>query len=177
MPPKAKVTREMIISAAFGIARREGIESVSARSVSRELDCSTQPIMYNFPTAGNLRKAVVKKTDEFFMQYIMDVKNRFELPVIEIAVSYVRFAAEEPNLFKCFFHSGSFSVETVRDMIGNAVLKPMLDSLASTLKSDSEYAKEYFFARYLMVHGLANLVAEGSAEYNEDYVLELIRGI
>ncbi len=177
VPPKVKVTKEMILDAAFNITRREGIENVSARTVSRELDCSTQPIMYNFPTAESLRKAVRQKVDDFHMQYIMDVKKRFELPVLEIAVSYVRFAAEEPKLFRCLFQSGRFSVQTVRDLIDDDAMKPMLESLAGSLRSDVQYAKEYFFARYLMVHGFASLVANNSIEYNEDYVLELIRGI
>lgn len=177
MPPKIKITREMILDAAFETARREGIENVSARSVSKKLSCSTQPIMYNFPTVKNLRGAVLKKADEFHMQYIMDVKNRFEMPVLEIAVSYVRFAAEEPRLFACLFQSGHFSVQTVRDLIDNDALGPVLENLASSLRSDVQYAKEYFFARYLMVHGLACLVADRSMEYDENYVLELIRGI
>ena len=45
MPPKAKVTREMIIDAAFEIIRNTGIEAVNARTVSKELNCSTQPVM------------------------------------------------------------------------------------------------------------------------------------
>lgn len=177
MPPKTRITKEMILDAAFEIVRREGIENVSARAVAKKLDCSTQPVMYNFPTAESLRKAVCKKADEFHMQYIMDVKNRFELPVLEIAVSYVRFAAEEPRLFKCLFQTGHFFSQTIRDLIDDDAIKPVLESLAATLKSDVQYAKEYFFARYLMVHGLASLVADGSMEYNENYVLELIRGI
>ncbi len=177
MPPKVKITKEMVLDAAFEIARRKGIENVSARTVSKELDCSTQPIMYNYPTVESLRKAVCRKADEFHMQYIMDIKNRFELPVLEIAVSYVRFAAEETQLFKCLFQSGRFSVQTVRDLIDDEAIKPVLESLAASLKSDVQYAKEYFFARYLMVHGFASLVASRSIEYNEEYVLELLRGV
>lgn len=175
MPPKTRITKEMITDAAFEMTRRKGIESISARAVAETLDCSTQPIMYNFPTVDSLKRAVRRKTDEFHMQYIMDVKNRFELPVLEIAVSYVRFASEEPNLFKCLFRSGDFSAETVMDLIGDDAMKPVLESLAVSLKADVQYAKEYFFARYLMVHGLANLVADRSMPYSEDYVLELLR--
>ena len=37
MPPKAKITREMIIDAAFEVARAEGAENVNARTVSKKL--------------------------------------------------------------------------------------------------------------------------------------------
>ena len=43
--PKAKVTRDMVIEAAFAIARTAGAEQVNARTVSQELGCSTQPVM------------------------------------------------------------------------------------------------------------------------------------
>ena len=50
MPPKAKITRDMIIDAAFEIARNEGAENINARNVSKQLSCSTQPVMYHFKT-------------------------------------------------------------------------------------------------------------------------------
>ena len=45
MPPKAKVTREMIVDAAFEILRSEGEQAVNARTVSQALNCSTQPVI------------------------------------------------------------------------------------------------------------------------------------
>ena len=50
MPAKANVTKEMIIDAAFAIAREAGVESINARTVSERLHCSTQPVMYHFAT-------------------------------------------------------------------------------------------------------------------------------
>ena len=50
MPPKQKVTRDGIIEAAFRIARTQGVERISARSVAEELGCSTQPVLYHFST-------------------------------------------------------------------------------------------------------------------------------
>ena len=50
MPAKAKVTKEMIVDAAFAIAREAGAENINARTVSERLHCSTQPVMYNFAT-------------------------------------------------------------------------------------------------------------------------------
>ena len=52
MPAKAKVTKEMIIDAAFAVARETGAENINARIVSERLNCSTQPVMYHFETDG-----------------------------------------------------------------------------------------------------------------------------
>ena len=55
MPAKAKVTKEMIVDAAFAIAREAGVENINARTVSERLHCSTQPVMYHFATMEELK--------------------------------------------------------------------------------------------------------------------------
>ncbi|MDE5576403.1 MAG: TetR/AcrR family transcriptional regulator [Oscillospiraceae bacterium] len=174
MPPKTKITKEMILDAAFEITRRDGISNVSARTISKQLDCSTQPIMYNYPSIASVRRDVHLKADEFHMQYIMKPSGRFGQPLVEIAVSYVRFAYEEPNLFKFLFQTGRFSAQSVEELINEEAFKPVLENLAATLNSDVKYAKEYFFAKYLMIHGLASLVADKAVDYNESFVTKLL---
>lgn len=46
MPPKAKITKEMIVDAGVELVRESGIEHVNARAVAERLGCSTQPVMY-----------------------------------------------------------------------------------------------------------------------------------
>ena len=58
MPPKAKITKEMIVDVAFGIIQREGVDKVTARSISQQLNCSTQPVLYHFATVEDIKKAV-----------------------------------------------------------------------------------------------------------------------
>ena len=48
MPPRARITREMLIDAGFEIARDDGAENINARAVAGRLACSTQPVMYHF---------------------------------------------------------------------------------------------------------------------------------
>lgn len=43
MPAIAKVTKEMIIDAAFETIKEMGAENINARTVSQKLGCSTQP--------------------------------------------------------------------------------------------------------------------------------------
>ena len=45
MPARIKVTKEMIVDAAFAIARETGAENINARTVSEKLNCSTQTVM------------------------------------------------------------------------------------------------------------------------------------
>ena len=48
MPPKAKVTREDILSACVEIIRESGFDAVNARALASRLGCSTQPIFSNY---------------------------------------------------------------------------------------------------------------------------------
>ena len=63
MPAKVKVTKEMIVDAAFAIAREAGVERINARTVSERLHCSTQPVMYHFATMEALKRTVYAKAD------------------------------------------------------------------------------------------------------------------
>ena len=52
MPPKAKITRDMIIEAGIKVVREKGAESLNVRQVAAVLGCSTQPVMYHFSTVS-----------------------------------------------------------------------------------------------------------------------------
>ena len=70
MPPKAKISREMIVEAGLEVIRRNGHESLSVRSVAAELGCSTQPVMYHYKSVSELRADVYAAADELHTKYI-----------------------------------------------------------------------------------------------------------
>lgn len=61
MPPKPKISKDMLIDAAFAVARETGAENINARTVSKKLNCSTQPVMYHFATIEALKKQLINK--------------------------------------------------------------------------------------------------------------------
>ena len=65
MPPKPKITKDMVIAAAFEVVRKAGAENINARTVSNRLNCSTQPVMYHFATIEELKNAVYIRTDQY----------------------------------------------------------------------------------------------------------------
>lgn len=106
MPPRAKITKDMVVDAAFEIARTEGAEQINARTVSQKLGCSTQPVMYHFATIEDLKRAAYEKTDQFHTGYLMNVGEQSDGLLLGIGRNYIRFAIEEPNLFRFLFQSG-----------------------------------------------------------------------
>lgn len=70
MPPKAKITKEMMIQEAFQIARTEDVNRITARRISERLKCSTQPILYYFATVDEIKVAVYQQADEYLCNII-----------------------------------------------------------------------------------------------------------
>ena len=72
MPPKTRVTAEMIVDAAVEVVRQSGFENINARTVSGQLHCSTQPVMYHFSTIDSLKRAAYRKADHLHSEYMMN---------------------------------------------------------------------------------------------------------
>lgn len=168
--PKAKITREMVIDAAFEVTRIMGSENVNARTVSEKLGCSTQPVMYHFARIEEMKRAVYEKADRFHTEYLMNIADPQEGVMLGIGLNYIRFAIKEPNLFKFLFQSG-FAVEnSLLDMIDSEELVPVLSAMRGAMEMDMEQTKEVFLTIALFAHGYASIIANNSLEYDEKVV-------
>lgn len=170
MPAKVKVTKEMIIGAAFEITRAEGADHVNARTVSRRLGCSTQPVMYHFATIEDMKRAVYEKLCWFHTEYLMRIPEEQGDVLLGIGLNYIRFAVEEPNLFRFLFQSG-FAVESsVLQMVDAKELKPVISAMQGEMKLNEGQTKEVFLTLALFVHGYASIIANNSLEFDEAVV-------
>ena len=170
MPPKAKVTRDMVINAAFEVTRTMGAENVNARTVSQKLGCSTQPVMYHFAKIEDMKKAVYAKLDWFHTEYLLNIEKPQKGIMLGIGLNYIRFAIEEPHLFRFLFHSG-FAVENnLVEMIDSEELKPVISVMQEAMEMNVEQTKEVFLTIALFAHGYASIIANNSLEYDEEVV-------
>jgi AcrR family transcriptional regulator len=101
-----------MIEGAFQLVRERGHEALSARSLASYLGCSTQPVMYQFPSLDTLRELTYQRADEFHSEYLLKGGD-----LLEIGLRYIRFAEEEPQLFRFLFQSGHFSGSSLTDLI------------------------------------------------------------
>ena len=151
MPAKAKVTKEMIVDAAFAIAREAGVENINARTVSERLHCSTQPVMYH-------------------SEYLMTMKKPPKGAALGIGMNYIRFAIEEPHLFRFLFQSDYFSGKTLLELIDAVELLPVLSAMQSALGVSMEQTKKVFLTVFLFAHGYASIIANNSLKYDEELI-------
>lgn len=170
MPAKAKVTKEMIIDAAFEIARETGAGNINARTVSERLNCSTQPVMYHFATIEKLKRAVYKKADVYHSEYLMNISSNQNGAMLGIGMNYIRFAIEEPHLFRFLFQSDFFRGSTMLELIDSDELMPVLSAMQGALGMGMEQTKKVFLTVFLFAHGYASIIANNSLKYDEEII-------
>lgn len=175
MPPKAKITKDMVIGAAFEVARETGAENINARAVANRLNCSTQPVMYHFATMEELKKSAYAKADAYHTEYLMNVSAQDVL--LGIGLNYIRFAVEEPHLFRFLFQSG-FAVEnSFLEMVNSQELTPILSVMQEAMELSMEQTKEVFVTLALFVHGYASILVNNSLEYDEHLIAAQLRRV
>lgn len=167
MPPKAKVNREMIIDAAYEIVRESGEENINARNIAEKLGCSTQPVLYVFKTIDEIRECVYKKADEYHSEYLMQIDEFENNPLLAIGKNYIRFSIDEKHLFRFLFQSNVFSGK-MQGLIDDERIEPFLQVMGSQMGIGFSEAKKYFSSIFYPVHGIASLLANNSMEYDDD---------
>lgn len=175
MPPKVRTTKEMIINAAFQITRANGIEAVNAKSVANYLNCSTQPVMYNFATIEELKLTVFDKAFAYMKEQVVFPKGKkSEYPMREVGLDYISFARSEPNLFKLLFESSYSERCPVDDLGVDLDFQPVIEAFAAFLHTSVEEARAEWLIRYFMVHGIACRIVNQKVDYSDEQLLEFM---
>ena len=173
MPPKAKITKDMVIAAGFDIVRSEGQESLSVRSIASKLNCSTQPVMYHYKTVDDLKADIYTAADNFHTEYIMRSSSDAN-PVLSIGLNYIKFAHNEKYLFRFLFQSDKFRNVGFKELLNSEESEFLLEPLIQQTGLTLEQAKSVFETLFICVHGYASLLANNSMEYKEEHCAELL---
>lgn len=172
MPAKAKVSKEMIIDAAFEVAKEAGAENINARTLSQKLGCSTQPILYQFERIEDVRIAAHKKGAEFHINYVTNLSGKYERPMLEMGMRYIQFAVEEKNLFRFLFHSNYYTEGNLSDWLTEEKLGSVFSVLKIQANANAQQAYNIFSQIFLVTHGIASLLANNTMVYDEAYCIK-----
>ena len=102
MPPKFKFKREEIVEAAVNLTRRGGVDAVTARGIAGELGVSTQPIFTCFKNMEEAKEEVRIYAEKLCHNYL-EKGVEASIPFFGFGMAYIRFAKEEPELYKMLF--------------------------------------------------------------------------
>ena len=176
MPPKVKITKEMIADASVEIIREKGHENLNSRTIAEYLNCSTQPVLYHFKTVDEIREAAYEIADKYHTSFIMPEETD-ENPMLAMGVKYVKFGHEEKNLFRFLFQTNKFGGKNVDALMNDPELSSVLDVMAAGLKADTEKAREMLLTFFCAAHGFASLLANNSMDYDEIQCKKMLRNL
>ena len=165
MPKKPTTTKEAMLEGAFRLIRENGHDYLTARNLAAFLGCSTQPVMYQFPNLDTLRDLVYQKADAFHSEYILAGAN-----LLEMGLRYIRFAEEEPNLFRFLFQSGRFSGSSMEDLIKAPEAADILSAVSEEAELTTEEAATFFEPLAALVHGYASMIANNAMKSDHDTI-------
>lgn len=171
MPPKARISKELIIHEAFQIARTEGVDRITARRISENLKCSTQPVLYYFATVEEIKATVYEQANDYHTHWLMNTEHDYGNSMLTIGMNYIRFAVEERNLFHLLFQSNEFSGVNLMDLVQSEALEPIMQVLHQKAGVTPDEAKEIFTTLFVFVHGYASMFANNEMIYDEKFLI------
>lgn len=177
MPRSVQITKEKILTAALDVLIREGYSAVSIKSIARELNCSTQPIAWQFGNMDNMREALTKEAVTYANKKMMPTSMDCIEAFWQIGYGYINLAFDTPNLFrfvymgesKNYCRGGFNSVLTDK---GNAVL---IDKLYPYLNISKEQAEMLFQRMIVYTHGMVSLVVAGVLNCTKEQVYSIVK--
>ena len=109
MPAPKKIEKEAIIDAALGVLRDGGFSAINARSVAKQLGCSTQPIYVSFKSMEELKTALTERAVQMHTQRVrasLQAHEGNDSRYSSYGMGFVKFAAEEKQLFRWLYLEG-----------------------------------------------------------------------
>lgn len=172
MPPKVKFTKEEIVAAATNVARRRGLASVTTRDIAAELGVSTRPIFTYFKSMDEVRAEIRTAAAACFGAY-MDEGLRAPVPFYGVGMQYLRFARQEPELYKILFLSQEAgSAMAAMRQLQDAVRPTVCAVYHMTADEADRYARDM----WLVSHSVAALIVTGNCPYTDEQIGKLFTG-
>ncbi len=171
MPPKAKFTREEIISAAFEMVKSDGFEVLTARSLGASLGSSARPIFTVFKSMEEVQAEVIQKAKRLYESYEdedMSGTNAFK----GSGTGYIRFASDEPKLFQLLFMKEKSEVpspEMVLEQIDDYSEK-ILETVQKQYGLSREAAARVYLHLWLYSHGIAVAIATKICTFTKEQI-------
>lgn len=173
MPPKVKVTKEDIITAAIDMVREKGADVLNARAIATHMGCSTQPIFSNYISMDELKQDVMDSAYSIYMDFLRRETQSNQYPPYKAAgMGYIRFAKEERELFKLLFMRDR-SKEKIADEFDEST-QMSIAVIQKKLGLSYEKANQFHLEMWIYVHGIASLLVTSYLPLEWEEISELV---
>lgn len=171
MAPKNKFTREEMTEAALQVVRAKGIGGLTAKTLADELGTSTQPVFTAFGSMDGVRAAVYAAAIGIYDRYT-NAGLQERIPFLGVGKQYIRFAREEPELYRLLFLTKTSEYSAMQSMQHlQALVRP---TLMCIYRITDEEAAVYFRDLWLVVHSLSTLIVTGECPYSNQEIAQIL---
>ncbi len=171
MPPITKLTREDIAEKALYIIRTRGYDALNARSLATELGCSTMPLFKHYSNMDEIRKVAKELGEAIYCSYI-ERGMKEVLPFKGAGREYIRFAQDEPELFRMFFMMPTDKVAYLSDVDPNR--KTVLDITTNIMNGNNDKGETILKNMWIFVHGIASLEVTGKMHFSDEEISKMM---
>ena len=158
MPPKKRITRELILKKAFDMVHEEGIDSLNARALAKKL---------------NWKMEVKRWIDEYYSAFL----NRYvqkEDYLFTISFAYINFARMEHHFFGALFVNPLLDSRTVREVIDSPWNRETIKCTAEQFGISIRESEELYRDIRFYAHGIATQLYGGNMTLGEEEIQGLL---
>ena len=154
--PKQRITKEMVVDAAFEIAKSSGMEQVMVKNIADRIGCSVQPIYSYCKNMEGLRQEVVERVRGFLREYMaehIDGEDLFR----STGRAYIRLAKEQPHLFKIFILHQRKGISSLGDLYQAETDSRTAGFIADKLGISTERARQLHLNMLIYTIGIGTI--------------------
>lgn len=169
--PKQRITKEMVMDAAFEIARTQGTEQIMVKNIAGKLGCSVQPIYSYCNNMEGLYGDVEEKAACFIREYLsshIDKNNFFQ----STGHAYIQLAKEEPYIFRLFILRKRKSIHSLEDLYRNETNPRVAQFIAEDLNISLSKAKELHLNMLIYTVGIGTILATAASDISTEEIFE-----
>lgn len=176
MARKTQISKEIILQKGLELLIRDGFSSINIKTLSKEIGCSTQPLVWHFKNMEELRKAL--------REYALHYANSKMRPAAENAITafeqvgtaFIHIAVTEPNLFRFLYLEGygGFPSDGFDALVADKDNVALIKRIAKNLAISEESAGRYLQNTIIYTHGIAALAATGIINASEEEMMRLV---
>lgn len=173
MARKKEIDKKKILDAAYKLAIRNGMESLTARNIAKAVHCSTQPIYLEFENMGDLHNQVLEKISNELESNILQQSFTGD-PLIDLDLSYIYFAKDHIGLFRAMFVDSKFGTDMISDTLMKLGLMKFKEQFGYE-NFDDEHLRHIVISNWISTTGIAALQLNQMVNLSQEQIINVLK--
>ena len=151
--------------------RKKGFDAVNARSIAKELKCSTQPIYVEFANMDELKRRIIDEVVECHKKLVeTDLVKGDQEAYSSYGLGFVQFARDEKQFFRFLYLSADDGGKLRDDIFRQRII----ETVRREYGYSAEVAEKFHNDMHNYTYGIAMLANTGYCSYSDKEIGELL---